>query len=450
MAEEKGLAGCNKSSVNLGSINFLTTTPIGTPPPRPRVLPQLEQTPAFVPGDSAIISAPPLLQAPPPVVEQAPPETVAPKAPSAPAIPQTLSMEMGEVGAGLLAAGAPATGPSYSSSGKVANNTVGWSGEPVAQAPFGKSHLVQIHGGLQYADQVMPGFRGKMDELLHVSDPVLEGKLSSIVDEQTSLWTSQSKLLSMPDDRLKPEELKRKTAVMERLEVLEKNQTEAEKAIQQRTQANSRKAEEVAEAFLSRLRKHGQVSDIGDRLKLDAKASAQLAKDGIPESDLKRWVNEFHHQTGLPAPSQLKMSYSEERPNYYFPTDTVNIGEKFSKRMVLHEVAHRAEYKCPEISLANKDWVRARCQKGGFSSQPTKLKELVPNDIYKDGEVALEDTFVDPYVGKVYTDSASEVLSMGLERFSSKQELVKLYTQDPEHFFLTMGAIQTMHTKDKW
>jgi len=437
--------------VQLGSVNFTPGIPLQNAPLRPRVVPQLEQAPAFVAGDSATISAQPLLQAAP-VLEQAPLEAVAPAPPKAPApaVPQTLTMDMGEVGAGLLSGSAPVAGATYSSSGKAANNTVGWSGEATPQAPFGKSHLQQIHGGLQYADKIMPGFRGKMDELLHSSDPVLEGKLESLATEQTALWTSQSKLLSMPDDRLKPDELKRKTAVMERLEVLEKQHTAAEKAMQDRSQANTRKAEEVAEAFLSRLRKHGQVSDIGDRLKVDAKAGAQLAADGISEGDLKKWVNEFHHQTGLPAPSQLKLTYSEERPNYYAPTDTVNIGQKFSKRMVLHEVAHRAEYKCPEISLANKDWVRARCQKGGFSSEPSKLKDLVPNDIYKDGEVALEDTFVDPYVGKLYPDLASEVLSMGLERFSSKKDLVKLYTQDPEHFFLTMGAIQTMHAKDKW
>ena len=201
---------------------------------------------------------------------------------------------------------------------------------------------------------------------------------------------------------------------------------------------------------MSKLRKNGQVADIGDRLKLDEKARAQLVKDGIFESDLKRWVNEFHHQTGLLAPSQLKMSYSGERSNYFAPSDTVNIGQKFSKRMTLHEVAHRAEYKCPEISLANKEWVRARCQKGGFSTEPVKLMDLVPNDIYKKDEVALQDTFVDPYVGKVYPDLASEVLSMGLERFSSKSDLVKLYRQDPEHFYLTLGAIKTMHSKDKW
>ncbi|MBX3170494.1 MAG: hypothetical protein KF760_24015 [Candidatus Eremiobacteraeota bacterium] len=429
------------SSVNLGPVSFHSGMPIQPVPLRP--LPQAE-TP-LAPGDRATLSTPVPLERPPTLIETpAPPVAKAP----APDVPQTLSLEMGEVGAGLLCAGAPAA--SYSSSGTFSNNTVGWSGDPAPQAAFGQSHLPQIHGGLQYAEQVMPGFRGKMDELLHSSDPALESKLKSLADEQTSLWTAQSKLLSMPDHKLKPEEVKRKAAVMERLEILEQSQTATEKAIKDRFQANSRKAGEVAEVFLSRLRKNGQVADIGDRLKLDTKASARLAQDGIPENDLKKWVNEFHHQTGLPAPSQLKMSYTEERPNYYAPTDTVNIGDKFSKRMVLHEVAHRAEYKCPEISLANKDWVRARCQKGGFSSEPAKLKELVPNDIYTDGEVALEDTFIDPYVGKVYPDLASEVLSMGLERFSSKAELVKLYTQDPEHFFLTLGAIQIMHSKDRW
>lgn len=424
--------------------------PIQATPPRPRVLPQAELTPS-VPSDTATFTVAPVPLQEVPVLEKAVPP-VAPVVAKAPAavVPQTLTMEMGEIGAGLLAAAGPAAGPSYTSSGKVANNTVGWSGTPAPQAPFGQSHLRQIHGGLQYADQVMPGFRSKMDELLHGSDTALEGKLDSIINEQLGLYESASKLLNLPDNKLRPDEIQRKNAVNERLVKLQDSQAATEKAIRERSQANSRKAEEVAEVFLKRLRKDGQVSDIGDRLKLDSKASAQLAKDGISESSLRSWVNEFHHQTGLPAPSQLKMTYNDERPNYFAPTDTVNIGEKFSKRMVLHEVAHRAEYKSPEISLANKDWVRARCLKGGFSSDTAKLKDLVPNDVYKDGEVALQDTFIDPYVGKVYPDLATEVLSMGLERFTSKKELVKLYTQDPEHFFLTLGAIQTMHSKEKW
>lgn len=424
--------------------------PIGTTPPRPRALPKSEQTPvAFLPGDSATISTPtPVVVAKETSVAHTPAAVVAKAA--APTIPQTLTMEMGEIGAGLLSSDALSSSPSYTSSGKVANNTVGWSGDPVAQAPFGQSHLQQIHNGLRYADEILPNFRARMDELLHTTDPALEGRLEAAVHEQTSLWASQSKLLSMPDDKLKSEDLQRKKTVMGRLEALEAAQTKAEKAIEQRSAHNRYKAEDLAGAFLGRLRKDRQVVDVGDRLKLDPKASAQLAKDGIAESDVKHWVNEFLHQTGLPLPGQLKMSYTEERPNYLVSTDTVNIGEKFSKRMVLHEVAHRAEYKCPETSLANKDWVRARCHKGGFSSEPTKLKDLVPSDVYKDGEVALEDTFVDPYVGKVYPDLASEVLSMGLERFSSKAEMVKLYTQDPEHFFLTLGAIQTLRSKDKW
>jgi len=130
--------------------------------------------------------------------------------------------------------------------------------------------------------------------------------------------------------------------------------------------------------------------------------------------------------------------------------DAVNIGQKFSKRLALHEVAHRADYKNPEISLANRDWVRARCEKGGFSSDPSKLSSLAPNGKYKDDEIALEDTFVDPYVGKVYPDMATEVLSMGLEHFSSDKLLTSLYQKDPEHVFLTLGAIKTMHGKDSW
>lgn len=409
---------------------------------RARAVLPLEITPSPA-GDSASISSAP----PPPIAQEAPPLVVA-QAPKA-QVPLALTMDMGEVGAGLLSGSTSAGGPTYSSQGST-NNTVGWSGEPTAQAPLHQSHRQQIHSGLQFMDEIMPGMRAKMDQLLHTPDPALQARLDALVSEQNHLLSSQGKLLSMPDDRLSPPQQKQKAELNGRIDSLSAAYEAAQKKLDEKTYANLKQAEQLAGTFLNRLRKQGRVSDVSDRVKIEESASVQLKKDGIDEKTVGHWVNEFHHQTGLPAPRQLKFRYSEERPNYLSTVDAVNIGQKFSKRLALHEIAHRAEYKNPEISLANKDWVRARCEKGGFSSEPSKLSGLAPNGKYKDDEIALEDTFVDPYVGKVYPDMATEVLSMGLEHFSSDKLLASLYQKDPEHVFLTLGAIKTMHGKDSW
>ena len=444
--------GCNSPRVKLGSVNFNQGMPLQPTPLRPRILPQLEQTPALAGGDSAVLSTPP----PSPVLAEQPVvagslavvEPVVARTP-APVVPQTLALEMGEVGFSLLSPGSP-QGPTYSSTDGSPNNTLGWSGQASPQASLHKSHLPQIHSGLQFADQIMPGFQSKMDQLLHTQDAALQGKMDAIVNEQNHLMSSQGRLLAMPDDRLQPHQLKQKSELTARIDSLARSYVAAEKELEAKTYANSKQAEQLAGTFLSRLRKHGRVADVNDRVKIDASASAQLKKDGIGEETVGHWINEFHHQTGLPAPRQLKFTYTEERPCYTSQSDAVNIGAKFNKRLALHEIAHRAEYKFPEISIANKDWVRARSQNAGFSSEPTQLQTLAPHGKYKDDEVALQDHFVNPYVGKVYPDLASEVLSMGLEHFAGNQELVKLYSQDPEHFFLTLGAIKTMHAKEQW
>lgn len=439
--------------MQLGSVNFNQGIQFTGAPLRQRALPQVEEKLVPTSGDSATLSTP----APAPVVAEtaaapspsAPVAEVVVKAPAAP-IPQTLSMDMGEVGAGLLSGSSSTAGPGYTSSGQIANNTVGWSGEPTPQAPLRQSHRQQIHSGLQFMDEIMPGMRTKMDHLLHTSDPVLQAKVDAIVNEQNHLCSANGKLLATPDDRLQPHQIKQKNELNARIEGLSSAYETAQKALDDKTSANRKQAEQLAGAFLNKLRKHGRATDVRDRVKMEPSAKAQLQKDGISEEQVGHWINEFHHQTGLPAPRQLKFVFTEDRPNYTSTTDAVNIGARFSKRLTLHEVAHRAEYKYPEISLANKDWVRARCEKGGFSGDQVKLSKLVPEGKYKDDEVALEDTFVDPYVGKQYPDLASEVLSMGLEHFSSEKLLTRLYTQDPEHVFLTLGALKTMHGKDTW
>ena len=371
---------------------------------------------------------------------------VEPPASPSPAVAATLPLDLGQVGSGL---DSPPAGPVYSSQ-EVINQTLGWSGEPGPQAPFQQSHRQQIHAGLGLMEDLLPGMRAKMDQLLHQPDALLQGKLDALVSEQNHLLASQGKLLSMPDERLKPQQVRQKAQLNSRIAELSKSYESTEKQLDDKKAANLKQAEQLVDAFLGRLRKRGQTPDLSDRVKLDDSAKKRLAEGGIGESTVHHWVNEFHHQTGLPAPRQLKFRYSEKRPKYHAQLDSVNIGHKFSKRLTLHELAHRAEYKYPEISLANKSWVKARCEKGGFSDEPVKLSQLVPKDQYKDDEVALEDTFVNPYVGKIYPDMATEVLSMGLEHFASPELLTKLYQRDPEHVFLTLGAIQTMQGKSDW
>jgi len=363
-------------------------------------------------------------------------------------VPTCLSLEDGIPGAGLLS-GLSASGPVYSSDEGLARNTVGWSGEPSQSVPLGQTHRRQIQQGLEAMDQIAPGYRKRLDQLLSPDiDPKLKESQNQVVEQQNRLLSQNGKLLSMPDERLSPHQKKQKEELNQRLDGLSAQYDQLESQLSQKQFENLGQARLLAQSFLHRLRKGGQVADVSSKVTIDPKAAEQLKKDGISRQDVLHWINEFHHQTGLPAPDQLKLRYTEKRPNYEPVADAVNIGDKFSKRMALHEIAHRLEYKHPEISMANKSWVQARCKNGGYSDQPSKLQDLVPKGTYKSDEVALEDSFVDPYVGKQYPDLATEVLSVGLEHFADEHRFVKLYQQDPEHLFLTLGALQCAHGKN--
>jgi hypothetical protein len=62
---------------------------------------------------------------------------------------------------------------------------------------------------------------------------------------------------------------------------------------------------------------------------------------------------------------------------------------------------------------------------------------------YKSDEVAYVDTYMSPYMGKVYSGqyakSSSEVWSMALQQFASPDHMVKLYRQHPELFEVGVG-----------
>jgi uncharacterized protein YukE len=101
-----------------------------------------------------------------------------------------------------------------------------------------------------------------------------------------------------------------------------------------------------------------------------------------------------------------------------------------------HEMGHHAEFENPELRNALANWVRSRAT----LQQQVSLRSLT-GLAYASHEKAYPDHFIDPYVGKVYNDNSTEVLSMGLEHFVDAKSMLKLYRKDRDHFFLVVGAI---------
>lgn len=62
---------------------------------------------------------------------------------------------------------------------------------------------------------------------------------------------------------------------------------------------------------------------------------------------------------------------------------------------------------------------------------------------YKKYEVAVVDTFVNPYIGKVYSDKLTEVVSMTVEHFSEPYLMAHLYKSHPDLFTIGVGLATT-------
>lgn len=344
----------------------------------------------------------------------------------------------------------PPADPIGDGSNEVTRRTVGWAGEPSEQVGIGQTHRRQVSRGIKLMDELAPGLRKRLDQLTEENpDPKLKAKSDALVDEQTQIYTQHGKLMSMPEDvvaQKSPKDAELRRQLGQRTAALEAEWEANNSEVQSLKLANNRKAKDLAVVFLGRLRGNASERNPADAVTFHPSALKALKEQGISQDDVKKWVNEFHHQTGLPVPDKLEFRHDGPRPAYHSDKDYINIGDKFSKRLVLHEVAHRAEYRNPEVSQGNKEWVRARARAAGNSTtEPTPMTKLAPDSsTYTKDEVALENHFVDPYVGKQYPDSATEVLSVGLEHFESPEKMLKLYKRDPEHFFLTLGSIESL------
>lgn len=106
---------------------------------------------------------------------------------------------------------------------------------------------------------------------------------------------------------------------------------------------------------------------------------------------------------------------------------------KNSHGVLWHEMGHHAEFANSSAQKAAREWVEGRA-----TGQPQTLRSLTGRP-YPSSERAYPDKFIDPYAGKVYRSGDTEVISMGLEHFSSPDSMVRLAAKDPDHFALILG-----------
>lgn len=122
----------------------------------------------------------------------------------------------------------------------------------------------------------------------------------------------------------------------------------------------------------------------------------------------------------------------------------INVGkqetEKDSRASLWHEFGHHIEISNPELKGVFKEWILSRS-----SGKTVSLRQLTGNQKYGKDEVAYDGKFgLGAYVGRVYPDGGTEVMSKGLEMFSSEKAMASFFSKDPEHFLMILGILDSL------
>jgi len=123
--------------------------------------------------------------------------------------------------------------------------------------------------------------------------------------------------------------------------------------------------------------------------------------------------------------------------------------ELLSKQTVFHEIGPSLETSRKANLNMAVNWRTSRV----ISNAPTKTKV---KKAWTLSEGVLPDEFITPYVGRPYrsrnrgykqgfTDTATEVISMGVEHFASPELMFRLYSVDPDHFHMILSLTRNVY-----
>ena len=143
--------------------------------------------------------------------------------------------------------------------------------------------------------------------------------------------------------------------------------------------------------------------------------------------------------TGGKGAKKINKVTSEADRASAIPNGELQLEKKIDRHQVFHEYAHFIEFENRQLAVASRKFIEDRAT----SPEPMKLNDIFKTDVFRDNEVAFPGRFIDPYVGKIYGSAGTptEVISTGIERFRSSEEINTFYRQDPEHFNLILGVI---------
>jgi hypothetical protein len=112
---------------------------------------------------------------------------------------------------------------------------------------------------------------------------------------------------------------------------------------------------------------------------------------------------------------------------------------KKGKDDLIHEFGHWIEW---NNAAAKRAVVRFKARRTG-EEKARPLNSIKNSSCYDDHEIAKPDKFFNAYVGKIYPNGSTEILSMGLEEIMARP--AEFAKKDPEHFELICEIMQGVY-----
>ncbi len=190
-------------------------------------------------------------------------------------------------------------------------------------------------------------------------------------------------------------------------------------------------ASEDFKRFSSEARKLVQV-DLPTNLNVEIKDKKNKSRwdEGIQSLSLMVSI------PGLMSKVKVKGLPEEDKRSYYNNTDkTVSMGND-DPGTVIHELSHWIEYSVPEIKKEVVEFYNRRTK----GEKAVKMRDATGIKSYRDTEITKVDKWMRPYMGIVYPDKSTEILSMGLELMYRNP--VALAKQDPEMFDFIYSVVR--------
>lgn len=174
---------------------------------------------------------------------------------------------------------------------------------------------------------------------------------------------------------------------------------------------------------------------------IDDDARAKLKRIKYPPEQVIADMAEFYRLTGGKA-SAIRLSTNRARRAHAVGVTTA-VGEKtivmdgdFNKVTLFHELAHFLENDPVALAASNGFLLKRRDDEKVY-----RLRDLTGHKGYRSDEIAYKDSWLNPYIGKVYQDGVTECFAMAVQYLAKPEDAALLAAKDPEMFAYVTGYL---------